>query len=33
VWNNDGDTAWLVNPQGKKIDSCHYNGGGTTANC
>jgi hypothetical protein len=33
VWNNDGDTAWLVNPQGKKIDTCTYNGGGTTANC
>jgi hypothetical protein len=22
-----------VNPQGNNIDSCHYNGGGTTAYC
>ena len=33
VWNNDGDTAWLVNPQGKRIDRCHYNGGDTVAIC
>ena len=33
VWNNDGDTAWLVNPQGKKIDVCKYAGGDTTATC
>jgi hypothetical protein len=33
VWNNDGDTAWLVNPQGVKIDTCKYAGGDTTANC
>jgi Lamin Tail Domain len=33
VWNDSGDTAWLVNPQGKKIDTCHYAGGGTTADC
>jgi hypothetical protein len=26
VWNNDGDTAWLVNPHGKRIDTCTYNG-------
>jgi hypothetical protein len=33
VWNNDGDTPWLVNPQGKKIDTCKYAGGDTSAYC
>jgi hypothetical protein len=33
VWNDHGDTAWLVNPQGKRIDTCHYDGGGVTADC
>jgi Lamin Tail Domain len=33
VWNNHGDTAWLVNPEGKRISTCHYSGGGSTVNC
>jgi hypothetical protein len=33
VWNNHGDTAWLVNPQGKRISTCHYQGGEATVNC
>jgi hypothetical protein len=33
VWNDAGDTAWLINPRGKRIDTCHYAGGGVTADC
>ena len=33
VWSDHGDTAWLVDPQGKRVSRCHYDGGGTSVNC
>jgi Lamin Tail Domain len=33
VWNNDGDTAFLVSNLGVGVDSCHWNGGATGIHC
>lgn len=33
VWNNDGDTAFLVSKLGTQVDSCHWNGGATGIHC
>jgi hypothetical protein len=33
VWNNDGDRARLMKPNGTTVDSCSYSGAGSAVNC
>jgi hypothetical protein len=33
IWNNTGDTAYLVNSAGTRVDTCTFTGAGSAAYC